>query len=352
MSELSIEQRIAQSTQDAPPPEAEAVVEKAQEAVAQEEDASSGESSTETVAVTGDGGEGSTDVSADTDDVDTVEVSSLSELMEHFEVAPEDVYNLTVPIADGSSSVNVSLSEMKDSFVSRQEAKRLQEEATTLRDSLKEQQTQANAQVQEYLAQSGALVEHLEKQMLAAYEGVDLNELKQNDPGQWAAMTTEIRQAQDTINQVKAKVREDIADFKARQTAEQQEALKAHLAVEQEALVKAWPEMGDPKKAESERKALVGELKARGYTEQEIGKAYDHRTLLMARDAMRWRESQAKANLAKKKVLKIGTKTLKPGAKQGKADQLQDRTQGLRKNLKKSGRVEDAAALISALEQG
>jgi dihydropteroate synthase len=67
----------------------------------------------------------------------------------------------------------------------------------------------------------------------------------------------------------------------------------------------------------------------------------------MVRDAMRFREQAKQADVAKKKVIKIGKKVLTPGAAQTKAEKSSNKMKPLRDALRKSGKIEDAAALLS-----
>ena len=78
---------------------------------------------------------------------------------------------------------------------------------------------------------------------------------------------------------------------------------------------------------------------------QELASLMDHRALLVAYDAARFRESQ-KALKASAKQLGQKPKVAKPGASVGKAEANDEATKALRQQLKKTGRVEDAAKLF------
>ena len=81
-----------------------------------------------------------------------------------------------------------------------------------------------------------------------------------------------------------------------------------------------------------------------GFSQQEVESAADHRAIVLARKAMMWDQHQANADIAKKKVLKIGKKVLKPGARQSKADHKQQTEQQLREQMRASGGSVDSAA--------
>lgn len=280
---------------------------------------------------------------------EAIEVSSLSDLMEHLGVDPEDAYNITVPVTVNGKRQDVSLSEWKDSYVAAQEAKRHQEEARALREQIDNQKRQAEEQYQAQLAQGAALVESLKKQALERFQDIDWNELRQTDPSEWTAKRMELESAKAQVAQVEQNVRAKIQQYQAEQEQLRSQTFQEHLSKERQALVEAWPEMADESKAATERTALIDELKSRGFTDQEIGNAADHRILLMARDAMRWRQSAKNADVAKKKVIKIGKKVVKPGARQSQAEQRQEGLKPMRDKLRKSGDWKDAAALLSRM---
>lgn len=278
---------------------------------------------------------------------DAVTVSLLSDLKDVLGVEESDLYNLAIPIGNGDP---VPLSELKDSFVAKSEAKRFHEEAKAAREQARKEAEQSQSQYKTMLGQATALVDSLEKATLSRFQNVQWEDLRQSDPDEWAAKRVELQQAEQQIQQVKNHVSQQIQQYNQRLAAEQQESMQALLAKEREALIKAWPEMGNDKR-EAEEASLVNELKARGFSEQEISGATDHRLLLMARDAMRYRQSAEKADVAKKKVIKIGKKVVKPGSAASKEQANQDRFASLREKARKTGSTQDAAALISAVRQ-
>jgi hypothetical protein len=84
----------------------------------------------------------------------------------------------------------------------------------------------------------------------------------------------------------------------------------------------------------------------RGYTEAEIDAVTDHRAILLVRDAMRYRQQKASGEVAAKKVVKLAKRIVTPGSRQSASEQSSDQERGYRQNLKRSGSVQDAAALI------
>lgn len=282
------------------------------------------------------------------EDAEVITASLLTDLKDVLNVDESDLYNLAIPIGNGDP---VTLSELKDSFVAKSEAKRFHEEAKAAREQARKQVEETTEKQRTALAQATALVDALEKSALSRFEGVNWDELRTSDPAEWAAKKSELQQAEQQLGQVKNHVARQIQQYKQEMSAQQENAQRELLAKEREALLKAWPEMGSDKR-EAEEASLVKELKSRGFSEQEINGASDHRLLLMARDAMRYRQSVEKADVAKKRVVKIGKKVVKPGTSASKEQANQDRFASLRAQARKTGSTSDAAALIAAKRQG
>ncbi len=99
------------------------------------------------------------------------------------------------------------------------------------------------------------------------------------------------------------------------------------------------------------RRALVAELSAylaeRGFTPEELGGVADHRTYLVALDAMRYRKlMKAQKDAAAKKVVSAG-KVQKPGAASD-GEAAEGKLAALKKAARKSGRLDDRAAYVLA----
>jgi hypothetical protein len=101
----------------------------------------------------------------------------------------------------------------------------------------------------------------------------------------------------------------------------------------------------------SRREAIVEELRSflagEGYSPAEIATIDDHRSFLIALDAMRWRRQQeAKRGLAKKKVTPP-PRTQKPGATDDEAPSA-SRLAALKQRALKTGKLDDRAAYVLA----
>src|SRR3546814_14238817 len=78
-----------------------------------------------------------------------------------------------------------------------------------------------------------------------------------------------------------------------RMTADQDAKQSEWVKAEREALKAKLPEWSDPKVAEPEQKMIAEYLLAQGYAQEEVQMLQDHRALIIARDAAKYRQLQA-----------------------------------------------------------
>jgi hypothetical protein len=93
----------------------------------------------------------------------------------------------------------------------------------------------------------------------------------------------------------------------------QAQATQQMIAAEQAALLAKVPEWRNNEKATAEKQAISRALQDYGYQPAELDTLTDHRALLVARDAMKWRELQ-RSKTDKNKQLRDAPPVVKPGA--------------------------------------
>jgi hypothetical protein len=119
---------------------------------------------------------------------------------------------------------------------------------------------------------------------------------------------------------------------------------QANLQNQQEELKRLIPDFADAKKATKLKNSLIEHGKKRNFTEAELGSVVDARTMHVLHESMLWRQSlegksDVKAKLKKARpLMKAGVK--KTGESANKVEQK------LMSKLKKSGSINDAAALL------
>lgn len=202
------------------------------------------------------------------------------------------------------------------------------------------QAIQAQLQAVPELQEASALVGMYQK----AIESIDIAEMQQlatDDPAKYLAKLAEYNTLNRRLQEAESKRVQVAQQFTESQQRFQQEALKR----EREALFKAIPDWRDDAKFKQARGRILAYMAERGFSEQEVGSLMDHRALLVAYDAARFRESQ-KALKASAKQLGQKPQVAKPGASVTKAQASDEQAKALRQQLKKTGRLEDAAKLF------
>lgn len=181
------------------------------------------------------------------------------------------------------------------------------------------------------LKQSFSLAQNM---LYNEFQSINWQELEANNPTEYVRLRqkfsdrqTELNQAFQFINQ-KEQVKQ----------AEETQKFKAFLTEEAKKLDNSIPEWKDAETKKKDQAALRDYLKSHSYSDQEIDQVYDHRWVLILRDAARYRDLQNKKPLVKKKVAEA-PKLQKPGAKKSHDDIERASFQEQRKHLKKTGKV-------------
>lgn len=183
-------------------------------------------------------------------------------------------------------------------------------EAAEVRKQAQEyaQAVQQQTQVQQAVVEKIAEAKVIESQ-LAQYQGINWAALEDSDPVQ--AMRLQ-RQMGELKQAYQAKV-QDINQTQSHIQQQQQQQTAASLESERQALLNAVPEWNSEAVATKEKQAIFADLKARGYTERDIQGLSDHKAVLLARDAMLYRQGKAASTVAEKQV-RAAPKIIKPGS--------------------------------------
>jgi hypothetical protein len=177
------------------------------------------------------------------------------------------------------------------------------------------QAAQQQIQVQQQIVGKIAEIKAVEQEF-QQYRAINLDALIDQDPVQalkvqrhmqalqerHAALTNEANQAANYVQQ------------------QQVHVTQATLHQEAQALMQALPEWADGAKAETEKKAIKADLKARGYSDRDIEALSDHKAVLLARDAMLYRQMQS-AGKSVEKQIRNAPKIVRPGTTQSRGTQ-------------------------------
>ena len=233
---------------------------------------------------------------------------------------------------------DVTLNELVEGY---QKGSDYTKKSQALADDRKKVEAEAHAvseamQMREQYAQRLGQVQQLLEQ--DANDGVNLEELKENDPIQYAikvAEKTENNKKIQLINQEQSR----LAQAQKAQVAQHQAKMVAH---ESEMLLSKVKEFSDPKKAEQIKNDIRSFGKSVGFSDDELAQVYDHRHVIVMQKAMAYDKLQ-KANPGVAKKLTKAPKMSKKGNKIARTDVYQKQ----KKRLKSSGSLDDATSVFT-----
>ena len=162
---------------------------------------------------------------------------------------------------------------------------------------------------------------------------VDLPKLYEEDPAQAARVDYQMRQQQ-----------EHLSNLKRQSERIRLEQYNYYLDEQRKLAATKIPEYADPNKSPVFKSQLKNALADYGFTDAEIGMLADHRFLMVAKDAMEYRNFKGQKPVASKKVV-TAPKLIKSGISKG-----DDSKRGVVKQklgrLKRSGKIKDAQSAI------
>jgi hypothetical protein len=130
--------------------------------------------------------------------------------------------------------------------------------------------------------------------------------------------------------------------------AEQQAVLQQHIQQEAKRLAEVIPEYGDEKRGNEVRQTIRSFAKEVGFTDQELSQAYDSRQVQVLWMAAQYAKLQKqKPELTKK--MQSAPKMLSPGVAANQKNAADESTKKAHSQLRKSGKVSDAAALFERM---
>jgi len=212
------------------------------------------------------------------------------------------------------------------------------QELAQQRDGFGEEQQALRQTYQQYQQ----VLSQLHQQMQAANQpaNLDWDTLERENPVQWLKLKELERQRSGEIQAVQAE------QMRMQQllAGENDKKLQDHLVVEHGLVLEKIPEWADGDLQANEQRKLVEFGKAIGFSDHELNTLYDHRALVVLRDAMRYNEltNGDKITAAKSKIGSV-----KGGNKETSRRVRSRQVKAKRARLKKTGKVDDAAALFA-----
>lgn len=282
------------------------------------------------------------------EDIEEIGISKLVELGEHNGLDAADVYSLTIPITDADGNKQeITIGEYKDRVQDQSKAQRAEKAAREAKEKYEAQARALSEKIEAEAQEKAVFLQAAEKQLMKDFDSVDWESLRVSNPTEWAARRQELQERQGALYQMRQQAAQAYDAGKQQQTQQQLEQRQALLERESEALLSALPTWKKDDVRVAEQAELRTYLLDSGFDANDIDNAIDHRNIVLAHKAMMYDKKMSAGETAKKKVVKLGSKVLKPGAKQSKGEQRQDAEKSLRQRLKATGKTDDFAALLS-----
>jgi hypothetical protein len=240
--------------------------------------------------------------------------------------------------------IKVKKSELKAGYMKDGDYRRKTAEAAEVKRAAEAERMQVRQEREYHANQLEVLIHGLQTQLVGDQQA--LAQLAESDPAEWVRENAAFQQRYAKLQQAITE-RTQLAN---RMTAEQEREQAEWRKAEREALREKLPEWNDPQKAQAEQKMVAEYLISQGYAADDLANLFDHRALVVAREAALWRQHQAAQKTLKDKQVKPEPqKGLKPGAAQQKTqDQQASKVDELRKRAQRTGNQDDIAAYLIA----
>lgn len=186
----------------------------------------------------------------------------------------------------------------------------------------------------------------VEQQLMAEFQGVDWDQLRTSDPGQWSVLRQEFADRAGQIQQMQSLAQQEKQRLHQEQQAQTLEQQKAHVANQARLLLDKNPEWSDTTKMESDILSIRTFLGSTyGFSDEDLQMVTDHRLISLIQDAKSYREGKKTVEAKKAKIV---PKFQKPGASKSNATQLAKarKVKAQRAKAKSSGSVEDVASIL------
>jgi hypothetical protein len=242
----------------------------------------------------------------ETGPTETVAYASISELIEQQEWDQEWFNALKVPVKVDGESKEATFGDLVASYQMREMAEKYLSEAKEVKKSSTKELHAERESVKSELATAASLVQLAEQLFSADVSQADLEKLRQQDAGKYAAAMLDLTRRRQALEQVKSQIKENVQQ--AFTTGPDPKTIES----ERQALIEKVPEL----EADDARHELANFALEQGFTTEELSSFSDHRVFALAYKAMQYDRMQKKVETAKTKVARIPMKVLKPGAKQ------------------------------------
>lgn len=261
------------------------------------------------------------------------EQSELSESEDIQENSEEPVYTVTI---DGTA-YEVTQDELIQGYQRNADYTRKTQELAAEKAQSSDFVERSKKDVEAKLAKLDQLNQAAQAQLQQEYAQVDFEKLYEEDPVEAARLEHKMRKKNEQLQQVQEQTQKL-----------QMEEFNKYLEEQQRQMTVKIPEMTHPEKGPQFRKQMRDYLSSVGFNNQEIDSVYDHRYVMLVKDAMSYRNLQKAKPQIKKKAVNA-PKVVKGGVSKSKGQQAAEAKRQQLSRLKKTGKVADAAKIFRSL---
>lgn len=264
---------------------------------------------------------------------------------------------LSVKQPDGTFK-EISIAELRDNHLFQSDYTRKTQELAREKEAFTSHVGQQSQQIQQRFSQLDTLMTVLAQQIEQGPSDAELNRLAVEDPAQYVQAKHKrdqqmqaFRQAWEVRAQKEGQENQEKAQERTKKRAEQQKLLSQHM-----------PELSKPEEAQKFEREMTSTLQTAGYSDTEISAfingAFDHRQVLIVRDAMKFRAGQKAGEATLKKIKgvpKVSTPGASVGKKEAEGSKLDEQRRRLRSPRIRSDRKASEAAgldLVKTLLRG
>ena len=261
------------------------------------------------------------------------EEEATSESSDIQENSEEPYYAVTV---DGTE-LSVNLEELIQGYQRNADYTRKTQELAQERNQSSEFVERSKKDVEAKLQKLNELNNAAQAQLQQEYAEVDFEKLYDEDPVEAARLEHKMRRKHEQLAQV------------SQQTQElQAQEFNKYLGEQQKLLSQKIPEFTDEQKGPRFKQQMRDYLGNIGFNDTEINSVYDHRYVMLVKDAMSYRNLQ-KAKPGIKKKVANAPKVVKGGVAKSKGQADAEAKRQQLSKLRKTGQVRDAAKFFRNL---
>ena len=280
-------------------------------------------------------------------DEESEELYYLDQVAEKLGLDADSLLSLKTRVKVNGEEQEVTLGDLRSRHMMESDYRRKTAELADQRRAFETEQEGKAKQLQESLQQAQKLSEVMESQLLKEYNAVNWAELRQYDPGEFAAKHAEFNNRYNEIQRTKSQA---VADLEAQQKTQAEklaEMRKESHKKNLELISAEFADFADPVKRPVSVAKLTEYLKSEGFSESDIGdlsnEAPDVRLMRVFQKALKYDALEKQAKPEAKRKVENAPKMQKPGTHQSKGDLKAQRKSEIRKELKKKGDIKSAA---------